>query len=331
MRMHAKKLLVAVIAVATAGLFVASARAAPPSNTTPPTISGTLMEGKTLTGTRGTWAHSPATFAYRWQRCTPDGTGCVNIDNAAQRTYRLTAADVDHTMRFVVRASNADGQASAPSNTTDVVSATTAPKNTSSPTVTGTPKAGEELTADRGTWTGGVRTYAYQWQRCDTAGASCVEVTGATGQTYGVRALDVGHTMRVVVKATNLAGSTSATSAATATVTAAGGPPPPPTATNHRPSIVILNVRFVGTRVYVRFKACDDSRRNLKFTERDSKAGVPSYTRQFRTLVAPRNCAVLTRSWLPAPRFRHGRYTITLWARDFAGLTSRPAHRTLFR
>ena len=61
------------------------------------------------------------------------------------------------------------------------------------------------------------------------------------------------------------------------------------------------------------------------------KAGVPSYTRHFRTLVAPRPCAALTRNWLPAPRFRHGRYTIRMWARDSAGLTSRIASRTFVR
>ncbi len=86
-----------------------------------------------------------------------------------------------------------------------------------------------------------------------------------------------------------------------------------------------------GATVYARFRACDDSRKNVSITERDSKPGVPSYTRRFRTLVPPRTCAALTRHWLPAPRFRHGRYTLTLTARDFAGLTSRPVSRTFFR
>jgi hypothetical protein len=137
------------------------------------------------------------------------GAGCANIDNAVQRTYLLTPADVDHTVRVAVTASNQDGQASASSQTSDVVSATTAPRNTSAPTISGTAQVGEELTATRGTWTGGVRSYSYQWQRCDVTGEGCADVTGAAGTSYGVRGADVGHTLRVTVTATNLAGPTS--------------------------------------------------------------------------------------------------------------------------
>jgi hypothetical protein len=332
MRFQFRNVMVTLIALVAAGLLAAAARAAAPSNTAPPTISGTLQQGKPLAANNGTWTNAPSSFFYRWQRCGADGTGCVNIDNATQKTYALRGPDVDHTVRVVVTASNADGQTAANSEVTDVVSSKTAPNNIARPMISGTAQAGEELTANRGTWTGGVRSYAYQWQRCDSTGAGCGDMVGATGNTYGVRSADVTHRMRVVVTATNLAGSASANSDTTAVVRAAAGPPPPPpTAANHRPTIAILSVRFAGARVYVRFRACDDSRRNLNITERDSKRGVASYTRRFRTLVPPRPCAALTRSWLPAPRFRHGRYTLTLWARDYAGLTSRPASRTFFR
>ena len=271
-----KTLLVLVASIAVAGLVATSARAAAPTNTSPPTISGTLTQGKTLTAGRGTWSNSPTTFFYRWQRCSADGTACANIDNAAQRTYRLTAADVDNTMRVVVTASNSDGQTSATSKVSDVVSANTAPKNTVKPSITGVAQPGEELTAANGTWTGGVRTFAYQWQRCDTAGANCIDVAGATGKTYGVRGIDIDHTLRVVVKATNLAGSTTAISDNSAFVKSATTPPPTGGTVNRRPTIVILSARFVGARVYVRFRVCDDSRRNVSITERDSKPRVPS-------------------------------------------------------
>jgi hypothetical protein len=330
MRLHFRNVSVTLIALVAAGLLSASARAAAPSNTAPPTISGTLEKGKTLSAHNGTWTNAPLSFFYRWQRCGDDGTGCTNIDNAAQKAYTLKTADVDHAIRVVVKASNADGQTSANSQTTDVVSSNAAPVNTARPTISGTAKSGEELTADHGTWTGGVRTYAYQWQRCDSTGTGCGDVAGATGKTYGVRSADVTHTLRVVVTATNLAGSASANSGTTDVVRPAVSPPPPPTV-NHRPTIVILSVRFAGARVYARFRVCDDSRRNLNVIERDSKPGVPSYTRRFRTLVPPRPCAALTRSWLPAPRFRHGRYTLTLWARDISGLTSLPARRNFRR
>ena len=327
-----KAILTFLIAFVVSGLVAASALAAAPTNTAPPTITGTAQQGKTLRAHNGTWTNSPTSFSYRWQRCAADGTGCSNIDNASNQTYRATSADVDRTLRVVVTASNHDGQTSANSQTTDVISANTPPKNTSAPTISGAARVGEELTASRGTWTGGVRSYAYQWQRCDVTGENCADVTGANGSTYGVRSADVGHTLQVKVTATNLAGSTSASSNNSAVVESAVSPvAPAPKSVNHRPTVAILTVRFLGARIYMRFRACDESRKNLNITERDSKPRVPSYTRRFRTLAPPRPCAALTRSWRPAPRFRHGRLTLRLWARDFSGLTSRPTARTFFR
>jgi hypothetical protein len=321
-----------VASIAVAGLLAASARAAAPTNTLPPSFTGSLKQGATLTATNGMWSNDPTTFSYRWQRCAADGSACGNIDNAALKAYKLTSADVDHTVRVVVTASNADGQTSANSKVSSVVSSYTDPKNTVKPSVSGTAHPGDELTASDGTWTGGVRSFAYQWQRCDTAGANCTDVAGATGKTYGIRGIDVDHTLRVVVKATSLGGSTSANSDVSAVVKEPTAPTPPPTTTtNHRPTIAILSVRFVGASVYARFRVCDDSRKNLSITERDSKPRVPSYTRRFRTFVPPRTCAALTRHWLPAARFRHGRYTLTLSASDFAGLTSRPVSKTFSR
>lgn len=61
-------------------------------------------------------------------------------------------------------------------------------------------------------------TFAYQWQHCDAAGANCADIAGATAQTYGVTAADVGTTLRVVVKASNRFGVATATSAQTTAV-----------------------------------------------------------------------------------------------------------------
>src|SRR5207247_8608855 len=139
------------------------------------------------------------------------------------------ASGVGHRRRGVVTASNADGSASAASEPTAVVSSSSAPKNTARPTISGTARVGEELMADNGTWTGAPNRFAYQWQRCDTNGASCGDVAGATGKTYGVRAADADHRLRVVVVASNETGSTSATSDPTEVVTTTT---PPPTTAN---------------------------------------------------------------------------------------------------
>jgi hypothetical protein len=322
-------------AVATAGgLFAASAAAAVPANTAPPTISGNAREGQTLTASNGTWTNKPTTFAYQWQRCGVSGTGCDNVTGATKKTYTVAAADADHTLRVVVTASNADGQASATSSATDVVSSAAAPKNTAPPTISGTAQAGEELSATNGTWTGGAKTFTYQWQRCDANGANCTDVDGATGRTYGVRAADVDHTLRVAVTAANASDKATAQSAPTAVVKSAAGNPPPPQPSpraNKAPRLTLLSGRIASGRVYVRFRVCDDGTKPVAIIERDSKPGVPSYTRRFSTVTAPNPCGVYARNWQPAPRFRHGRLTVTLQARDTSGKTSALVHKVFFR
>ena len=78
------------------------------------------------------------------------------------------------------------------------------PANDRRPRVTGTPIDGQTLTADHGTWTGTAPIdFAYQWQRCDAAGANCVDIAGATDATYTLGPADVGRTLRVVVTGDN--------------------------------------------------------------------------------------------------------------------------------
>lgn len=99
-----------------------------------------------------------------------------------------------------------------------------APRSTAPPTVTGTAAVGQTLTATTGTWAGAPPTFAAQWERCDSAGAPCIAIPGATNPTYVVAGADVGSTLRVSVTARNAAGAGTAASAPTAVVEAVGTP-----------------------------------------------------------------------------------------------------------
>jgi hypothetical protein len=331
MRRHSIVVLAVVLAGAVLSTAVASARtSAVPRNTSPPTITGTTSEGNTLTASNGSWANSPTSFAYQWRRCDSSGSGCTDVSGAMKKTYTLVSDDADHTLRVVVTASNADGQATATSDNTQLISSKNAPVNTVKPTISGTEKAGEQLTATTGTWTGGVSSYSYQWQRCDSSGGNCVDVSGATGNTYGVRSADANNTVRVVVTAKNASGSTAASSSTTGVIASAGSTvivnPPSPSA--KRPTLAFLSLKTVGIHAYARFRACTSSGGKLTVIEHDVRFGVLSYGRRFT--VRPPGCATYLRSWVPTARFRTpGMLKVTLRAIDRNGLSSRLVNRTV--
>lgn len=321
------------LALVAATVGVGGARGAAqvaPVNTAPPTISGTATVGHTLSASDGTWSNSPTSFSYQWLRCNGGGNNCEGISGATTKTYVLTSADAGHTIRVRVSATNSDGSATAESNATAAVTPavpTAAPKNTAAPTIAGTARVGQTLTAAAGSWSGNPTSFAYQWQHCDAdASRSCTNIAGATSKSYLLRSLDLGYRMRVKVTARNAKGAASAASGATAVVA------PASRLINHRPTLVILSAKFLGRTMYARFRICDDSFKNLTILQTDSRPGVASYTRRFTTLIAPKPCGVYTRHWVPVARFRGpGRYTLTLRARDKSGLTSLPARRSFSR
>jgi len=99
------------------------------------------------------------------------------------------------------------------------------PLNTVAPAVTGVALLGQTMTASPGRWSGTLPlTFAYQWERCPDATASCAPIPAATGQSYVLQSADVGEVISVQVTATNASGPTSASSTPTATV-AASAPP----------------------------------------------------------------------------------------------------------
>jgi hypothetical protein len=244
---------------------VVTAAQVAPSDISLPTIGGTAEEGKTLTAAAGSWSGSPTSIGYQWQTCNSSGTGCVNAGGETGQTYRLSSADVGETIRVVVTAQNAAGSASATSTPTPLVAelpvvVESAPANTVLPTISGDAVEGQTLSATTGTWSGTPTAYAYQWQDCTLLGVLCLNVGGATHSTYTLGAGDVGEAVRVVVTASNGAGSGTAASLSSGTVapSTSGGQPkgcigtlaacgyPDPTSTNVGPGVPCSSLTPAG-------------------------------------------------------------------------------------
>jgi hypothetical protein len=331
----ALRLLLLSLALATAGLVVAAgASAAVPQNTAPPTISGTARAGSTLTASDGTWSNTPTSFTYQWQRCASDGTACGDINGATSKTYTLVAADVGHTVRVVVTAANADGKASATSTPSDVVDSKSGPTNTVKPAVSGSPVVGDTLTVSNGSWTPAPSSFTRQWQRCASDATGCLNIAGATGQTYGVRAADVGHRLRALVTAHTATDQATAVSSTSAVVTQTTVTTTQTTTTvvttpaAKAPTVRFVSLHRIGTHVYARFRVCSPASGRVKITERDQKARALPYTRHLAVAVGS-PCGTFAKHWLLLPRYRHpGRLLVTLRASS-NGQLSRLASRSI--
>jgi hypothetical protein len=106
----------------------------------------------------------------------------------------------------------------------------TAPVGDSAPAIVGSnvgpltaaPQPEQLLWTSGGGWSGAPTIgLSFQWSRCDSSGAGCTAIAGATSRTYTPTSSDSGHTLRTAVTATNSLGSADAVSLPTAVV---GGP-----------------------------------------------------------------------------------------------------------
>ena len=187
-------------------------------NTTAPSITGTAQDGQTLTAENGVWTGpGTITYTYQWEACDTHGEHCNLLAHATGRTYSLDTGDIEATLRVLVTAANStESQTISTAATAEVEPGE--PVELEAPMITGAANTGQTLYADPGVWAGTDVTTTIQWQRCNSAGASCTEITGATGDEYEATESDLGHKLRVSVQATNELGSVTGTSAATAVV-----------------------------------------------------------------------------------------------------------------
>ena len=191
-----------------------------------PAVTGTAQVGEALSadisGIGDADGLANVSYSYQWVR--NDGTSDTDITGAADSSYILVAADEGKTIKVRVAFTDRGGYGeSLTSAATATVAA--APNNpaTGAPTISGTARVGEPLTAD----TSGIAdtdgltnvTYSYQWITND--GTADSDITSATDSTYILVAADEGKTIKVEVSFTDDAGNgETLTSAATSSVAA---------------------------------------------------------------------------------------------------------------
>ena len=214
-------------ATSAASAVIAASGSGAPVNTKEPSISGSTVQGQTLTANPGSWSGaSPITYTYQWLRCDTNAANCNAIAGETSSNRTLVPDDVCHRLRVRVTASNSSGSTSADSNGSSVVTATGgsgAPVNTALPTISGTPTQGQALVSTDGTWTGAPTiTFTYEWLRCDANGDACSPIAGETKHNRTLTTDDVGRRLRIRVTAKNNSGSTSVQSNPTAVITGSG-------------------------------------------------------------------------------------------------------------
>jgi hypothetical protein len=96
-------------------------------------------------------------------------------------------------------------------NTTYAIYWLPTPGNTALPVVTGTAAVNHALTSSVGSWNGSPTGFSFQWQRCSSAAAGCVNIPGATASTYTPASADGGTYVRSSVNAANVNGASAYT------------------------------------------------------------------------------------------------------------------------
>ncbi|MFF2276662.1 hypothetical protein [Agromyces sp. NPDC058126] len=147
-----------------------------------PAVKGVAVVGSTLSVSVPTGN----SYAYQWLR------NGAKIAAATGSTYKLVSADAGTGISVTVTASR-PGYGSltktAPPTATVLRALTASP----TPTISGTRKVGQTLTAVPGSWSPAPVTLRYQWYRSGAA------ITGATSSSYRTAAADLGKSISVVV------------------------------------------------------------------------------------------------------------------------------------
>lgn len=132
--------------------------------------------------------------------CSLDGAAYLPCATPTTMGYTSLAVG-SHT--FTVQSTDASGNTTSGQYTWNIGPPTGPPADATPPTISGTAQLGQTLTEVNGIWTNGPTSYSYQWEDCNSTGASCQPISGATGQQYTLTSADVGHTIVVTEMASN--------------------------------------------------------------------------------------------------------------------------------
>ena len=192
-----------------------------------PTISGAAQVGETLTANPSSIADadglSKAQYEYQWLADDSEIAGATNA------TYTLATLDEGKAIKVQVSFTDDAGNAETlTSAATDEVAAESTPNTpaTGAPTISGTARVGETLTANTVDITDadGLEnaTFTYRWLADDTV------IAGATGSTYTLKETDEGKVVKVEVSFTDDAGNEETLTSAATDAVAAAEPAEPP-------------------------------------------------------------------------------------------------------
>ena len=165
-----------------------------------PTISGAVRVGETLTATAAGITDdnglANATFAWRWLRqvrveaWNTIGTG---------ETYTLTSAELGKAVRVEVKFTDDEGHKERLHSGATVAVAMANVSPTGLPTISGTARVGESLTASASDIADedGLTNATFAWQWLANDGTSDADIAGATAETYTPTAAEAGKTLKV--------------------------------------------------------------------------------------------------------------------------------------
>jgi hypothetical protein len=226
-----------------------AARAAGPTPTSPPTITGIAAAGNRLQAASGTWASSsPVDYRYQWYRCDESGGRCASIRGASAAGFQLSKNDVGETIGLKVVASD---EAGSTIGYAGIVGPIAAPKpllvSTAQPQVTGLPVEGQTLQVTAGAWSPAPTIVGYMWQRCNAHGRACVPIPHADAGAYTIVGADIGHALAAVVRASFGTTTQLAFSSATAPAVAGDAAGPTPELAPAVTGVLQLGARLTGS------------------------------------------------------------------------------------